>query len=294
MSLVPDQDYENPHGMRKHITWTATLLSIAWLTSFALVALTPAHRESVVAFTSRLAPLNSAILGLSAITVTAVLGYFLADVLSIHDTIYDRYVVGFKRRHDIHFILPHLLSPFSSCVPRAFTVAVESQYDATDESKIVNELFYEFFHSDPKLSPQLVSRYIRALTRYWQLQLTEVALLTWLLAFYLYSFAFSGAMGGEAIATPLIVFLMFIVNRLGLKLCRRFVREQALEVIRHIHISNDLSSILADRLHAQLSSLGLLGQTRRLVRRNMIILGRAGLSSERKSRDLQGPSPTSF
>jgi len=118
---------------------------------------------------SRLESLGKIIGGL--LFLPALLAFLMVETFNLHDT-YDRYVIRWRQRFDIEFILTRLYLPFAEHVDRRFLAVIEQ-----DRTDCMNRLFYPFVRDGaPLVHPNLVRRFWEAMTRYWLTQLLEILL----------------------------------------------------------------------------------------------------------------------
>src|SRR5690349_4194511 len=111
MALAPEVGIKRRDDVNRRLVFFATILIVAATGAFVATVLTPDHRASLLSLFRQ-----SGALGPTAIAfcATAIVGasWVLVDVMKVHSHFYDRYFVKFKRRHDVEFLLPRLLSPF--------------------------------------------------------------------------------------------------------------------------------------------------------------------------------------
>lgn len=114
---------------------------------------------------------------LGAITVAFILGGGLAQLLvhivEIHDHIYDKYIVKWRKKYVLESIIPELLKPVLNRLP-ANALEVSRQ----NWKLCMKRLFYYFATDyEPKINQNLLVRFYERVTKYWLSQLAEVSLI---------------------------------------------------------------------------------------------------------------------
>lgn len=139
------------------------------------------HREALIEWLSPpplvpwvLAPMG----GVAAIVVAWALFYFL----EIHESLYDRFFVKWRVRHDRDFLLPRLFAPFRDQLYPEHLRAVQA-----DSRKYVDRIFCPFISGQFPIPRETVKRFYRALAWYWVSQLLEIFILVTLLLIYGYA-----------------------------------------------------------------------------------------------------------
>jgi len=153
--------------------WSSPIWAAALWVGWRFV-LDSSHREWLVTHLPHVAAWAKE-LGVVGVALASgvVIAQLMVHVIEIHDHIYDRYFVKWRRRYDGDFIIPKLLAPAGNRLPEeAIEIAV------SQAEKCMNMLFYHFAADrDMKINKNLVVRFYERITKYWLTQLAEVAVL---------------------------------------------------------------------------------------------------------------------
>jgi hypothetical protein len=171
---------------------------------------------------------------LIAIPVSAVIALVLVYLWQVHDRIYDRYVIGWRFKHDCLFIIPELISPFWDRIPPGLLETVRE--NRTIKEMFMSEAFYFFTGDDSgKVGQNTIRRFYVAVTGYWVTQILELILLLSLIAYVVVGTVKFGILN-LPMTFPLTIIAMLIVNRiLFVPRSRRYTEEMTHEEIREIH-----------------------------------------------------------
>src|SRR6266446_1422439 len=224
--------YKTYQDVRGNIFWASLVLfNLAGFLALELI-LPPAHRAAVLSFFEWLAKgpiIAQALEKGSALLVFSILAYALVEVFRVHDAWYDRYVVRWRRRYDIDFILPRLCQPFLAEVRSRFFEIAETQVQA-----FMRDLFYPYaMDEDSKIGKNLLVRFYERITKYWMTQMNEIVLI--LMTGMIVAYGASDSALRERLFLPLAaVGGLFALNRLWVRQCREDVRDTTADEIRAI------------------------------------------------------------
>lgn len=97
----------------------------------------------------------------------------MVHVLEVHDHIYDKYIVRWRKKYVLEYIIPELLAPSRDRLP-ANAIEVAKQ----NWKLCMKRLFYHFATDyEPQINQNLLVRFYERVTKYWLSQLAEVALI---------------------------------------------------------------------------------------------------------------------
>lgn len=205
--------------------------------------LPPSHRDGFEHLIDGLPP----VIGRGIFTVLIVLlGWFLVFFFEVHDKGYDKYVVRWRYRYDIDFLLPTLYRPFEGRLDQRFwTEAARKPYEFTKP-------FYEFVgdSAEHRINENLIVRFYERITKYWTTQIIELLLIALFLIGFAYFIVY------EVLDLPLtrlmilnyVVAVLFVVNRGLVRATRSQVRRATAEEIADIHrrYKDELDAAVAD------------------------------------------------
>lgn len=150
--------------------WFAPLLAgEAFL--FFQFALPSAYQKAVLGLLEWLTS-NPLLKGITWLAIVGVLAVLLVEMLKIHDHVYDRFVVRWRKAYDTLFILPRMVRPFANRLsPKFFKEAVEHR------DTFMPRLFYAFVQDrDAKIGKNFLVRFYERVALYWFSQLIEMTL----------------------------------------------------------------------------------------------------------------------
>jgi hypothetical protein len=109
---------------------------------------------------------------LAALLVLAtVIAYTLVHLVEVHDHVYDRHLVGWRKRYADDFIIPALLKPYRHRIDGDIDAVIDQ-----DPREFLDQMFYHFVGDrDTQIRHNLVVRVYEALTKYWFTQMIEIA-----------------------------------------------------------------------------------------------------------------------
>lgn len=229
MSMTPF-NYETYQDVRTNIAvYTAVALGLSALVFYAFV-ITSTQREwmSQVFHQEYLGYFVTPLFFL-------ILGYFLIEVLKVHDKIYDRYIVKWRLKYDLTTILPALIEPFENTTDSQFLDTAKS-----NRTDFMERLYYEFVgdreHEYPITKNYLV-RFYEAISAYWYTQVNDIILiLLSVISIVLLINALATSQNpNRFIITIGVIATLFIVNRFAVKRSRSSVAQATMREIHDIH-----------------------------------------------------------
>lgn len=185
------------------------------------------------------------------VAACSVVAYFLIVTLEFHQRVYDGKIVRWRRAYDLNFILPRLVQPFGNRIdPRFFAVAEKERGD------FMKLLFYVFVGDRRKdgVNENTKVRFYESATGYWTTQIIEMLLLfsivVLIVCFWWYT---RHGLPLQAIVWGFIViFVLFILNRLWMRSIRDTLRGNTLDQVEEIHarLAGELDNALT-AVHAK-------------------------------------------
>ncbi|MFP4028473.1 MAG: hypothetical protein ACLFWL_11840 [Candidatus Brocadiia bacterium] len=232
MTNMLKPEYETYQDVKDTLArWTVPVWFCV-LASFWYVVLLPAHRNAV----TQLPGMESWVRQVGPIAAMVVLSMLVAHlmthILEVHDHVYDRFVIRWRYHYARDKIIPKLLSPYKENLPEGFCAQAAS---STRES--LRRLFYPFAGDrDPQISQNLLVRFYERVTKYWFLQMNEVALLILVFGSGIYASPFLGWPWPSRFCwLTLVVAVLFTLNRLLAVPARRSVWKATEAEIEAIH-----------------------------------------------------------
>lgn len=159
----------------------------------------------------------------------------LVYLLEIHDRIYDRFVIRWRKYYDIDLTLRALCMPFGNKLRERFLEEAQR-----DRGPFMRDLFYHFVRDrDHRISRNAIVRFYERIWKYWITQINELLLIALfvLAAFY----GLFGRGHNVEFYVPVIIFGLVIANRFFAIVWLAPVRRATLEEIHEIH-ENHLAS----------------------------------------------------
>jgi len=169
---------ETSTDCRRAVAIVACVWSFVWLVCFDQFVLTLNHRKLINNIPAEVANWVA-----TATFLAVFLGVFFFYLLDIHETVYDHYFVKWRVRHEADFILPRLFGPFRERF-------VSDYVDVLRENAptLTTRVFCPFVTGkDHRLDPKFMRKFYKALTVYWVTELTEMAMIAWLVCTFLYA-----------------------------------------------------------------------------------------------------------
>ena len=161
----------------------------------------------------------------SGAAVFSLVAYLMVEIFKIHDRIYDKYIVRWRERYDLDYIIPRLLRPFLHRVrdgDRFFTEAARNLKD------FMETLYYPYVGDrDTKIRQNLLVRFYEQVTPYWLTQVNEIVLilLTLLVAGCHVLGPPDPRYQAQLLPALLVIVGAFALNRLAVRATERGVRE---------------------------------------------------------------------
>jgi hypothetical protein len=198
------------------------IFAAAFLIFSYLFILTPAHQKAFETLLSGL-KLNPLIGPFITLTILGgIWGYLTTFMVSLHDRLYEPYLVSWRAGYDADFILRSLCFPYSARVsPRLFEVAFT---DKRLRASFMQRLFYRFVGDSKAPHEELRVRFYTIIRDYWLLVLLEIYCVAFFIAVALYCV-------WQAPSKPPYIALLVLVIA---SLCLRFLSNRYLPRIRPI------------------------------------------------------------
>lgn len=227
--------FDTYQDVRTALTWWSIPIWMAMMFAIYFGVLPAGLRATLKAGLPGLAEwLRSAGSLVVAFVVACVLSQLMIHIIEIHDKVYDRWFVGWRRRYDSQFILPALLEPLEDELPPgALSVA---QANPEESMRL---LYYAFVRDrDMKIAKNLVVRFYEVVTKYWLTQLLEVAAL--IVAIFDAGYALADRALGKGLRPSLVwtlagAILAWLLGRASALLMRPKVAHCTMEEIDAIH-----------------------------------------------------------
>jgi len=171
-----------------------------------------------------------------SISLSTFIAWLLISIFEVHDKVYDRYFVKWRYWYSVDFIFPLLFRPLTANLPkRFFEVAREHVHEFM-------KIFYYFVGDyETKININLVLRFYEKVTKYWITQINEILLFLSLAAIVILRH-FLSIRCDVAFKSLIVISLVFIINRIFVKLSRISVRGATNDEIEDIH-NNHLSEL---------------------------------------------------
>ena len=232
---VFEPKFDTYQDVRTTLTWWSIPFWLVMVLAIYSGIMPPEHRATVKTFFPGVAGWVSSA---GSLVVAAVLAgafsQFMIHVIEVHDRIYDRFFVKWRRDYDTLFILPSLLRPQEHGLPLAALFVAQN-----DRQRFMELLYYEFVGDrDMKIRKNLVVRFYEVITKYWLTQLLEVAALLVVLVDVCYAIVelLLGKPMRPALYWTLVGALsVWLLGRISALLMRPVVTRHTKEQIEAIH-----------------------------------------------------------
>lgn len=135
--------------------------------------------------------------------------FLLIYFFEFHDKVYDRYLIQWRKRYDLRFILPKLVRPYRCKIDRDF---IDVAQDNRDE--FMKHLFYPFVgdrEPEKTIGKNFKVRFYESILKYWITQINEVIILFWIIFVFVYYFFSQPIFNHEAPTNYLILNLLFLI-----------------------------------------------------------------------------------
>ena len=232
---MPPFTYETYQDVRKNLFYySAITLNIAGFTAYRCV-LPPSHQQWVSNWFEYLSqdPIIGGLFKVGVgVAIFTGLAFVLIEFLKIHDHTYDKYVVRWRFRYDIDFILQRLLKPFAARVGRKFYADAERNLN-----DFMERLYYPYVGDrDGMIGKNAILRFYERITIYWLTQVNEIiiGLLVVLIAAYRFLGPPDDHYRSHLLTVLLASVLTFVANRVWMYFAREGAREATAEEIDQI------------------------------------------------------------
>jgi hypothetical protein len=237
MSLEPSAAPKTYQDVKSTLRWYTVAASAPVALFLSLYLVPESERKHIEDIFSRLSasPIISSIGATALITGAFVLlSWFFIFIFEIHDKVYDRYFIHWRRFYDLDLILPTLTRPFGPHLdPQFFDTAAKHLY------KFMKS-YYHFVadgQHDHKINENLILRFYEAVTKYWLTQINEVLLIAALAIDFIYLWVYQdlNADSSRVAITCFVLIACWVLNRASAQLFLRSVRRATLDEIEDIH-----------------------------------------------------------
>jgi hypothetical protein len=247
--LLPTFDLKTYQDVKKNLSWAGA--GVLWLVALVvyLAVLPPAHREAVNLAAARIPEWAS----VSVLVVFTVAAGLLFGVLMIHDDFYDAYVIRWRERYDLNFLLPALLAPLARDVDPAFWSQARAK-----RNTVMRRVFYPFTRDrDGAISENTRVRFYERVTYYWITQIIEMGLLVLVGIALVYWVVYAATNLDPTTLLPVLIGAVaaFGVNRVFRRHALRGVETATREEIAEIH--EEHRAVLEKRVRDLHEELGL-------------------------------------
>jgi hypothetical protein len=244
--------YDTYQDVRNNLfKYSAPCLAIMGFFCFFFV-LPPSEQKcitSIFEFISKVQPWKE-ILGTGiGFSLFVGIAFLLTEIFQVHDKFYDKYIIKWRQRYAIDFILPRLIQPFSSSLNYRFYEEVEIR-----TGEFQKELFYPFVGDrDLKIPKNKLVRFYEVVTFYWLTQINEIVLLLAgiMVIFYRWMGPDDLQYRTSLLTSGIIIAVVFLLNRCLAHATLSKVRSATADEIRSIHDQ----TALVDELKSRLKSL---------------------------------------
>lgn len=241
--------YDSYQDVRHNLfLYSTPFLIVAGFFTFFWV-LPPSHRNIVqkvlelISTTEFLKGLVGTGIGLG---IFVALAFLITEVLQIHDQWYDKYIIKWRRRYDLDFILPRLIQPWANRTNYRFYEEAELHL-----RQFMEQLYYPFVGDrDLKIPKNKLVRFYEVVTVYWLTQINEIVLLLLMAVTVLYRYWGPADLGYRTLLIDdlLIIGFCFLLNRVWVRSSTEKVRRATEEEIMAIHDDVALKQDLENRL----------------------------------------------
>lgn len=227
----PQFSYDTYQGVRHNLSlYTAVVISLSTLFVYFLVL--PRPIADSIDSTLTLISSSPWLKGVSSLAALSVIAFLLVEIIQIHDRWYDHYIICWRYRYDLDFIIPRLIHPFASHIdPNFYQVADRHR------SEFLSDLFYEFVTDrDTKIKKNTLVRFYEAITKYWMTQINELVLIVLLIVVFVFKFEGPHTLAYIEVLlnSTLILLCLFLLNRLCISATRERVRSATLAEVNEI------------------------------------------------------------
>ena len=169
----------------------------------------------------------------SSITIIfGLIAFFFIYIIEIHDKIYDKYFIKWRRAYDIDIILRRLCQPFQHKLDyNFFNVAEQNRYEFM-------KIFYHFaLDYNSKIPINLLVRFYERITKYWIARLNEIFIFLLFLevSIYSYFYVINNIPYYPLLISLIIIALIFLLNNLFVRHTLKEVKRATLDEIDAIH-----------------------------------------------------------
>lgn len=225
MSFKPTFKVTCYQDVKTNLTWYASLLTLLFIILFGILFF---HYSTNPAEKIKKA---ERLLKLFEVSWVFVISYLLIVFCEIHDKVYDRFFVRWRYHYDIDFILPRLTQPLANKLSSSFYIqAQQNKYEFMKP-------FYVFVgdgDGELRISSNLRVRFYERILKYWMTQINEILLLCSYVTIVIATIKKS-TNPGVLLITTLVVFGLFIFNRMLAYIFRNSVRQTTIDEIEEIH-----------------------------------------------------------
>jgi hypothetical protein len=216
----------------KDVLYQYTYLSSLLLSLIAYFVVLPQEHQKQL--NTLFGALND--LGIIGVVVTIVFGFIASFILihmfEVHDKLYDRFIIRWRKRYATDFIIPELFKPLITTLDTRFLDLAKKNLRES-----MNVFYYFVGDRDTVIRKNLVVRFYESVWKYWATQINEILIIIFSLitAGYIAYYALNDLSFWKLFIVIGIMITLAIGNRFLIKYFLPFVRTATMEEIEDIH-----------------------------------------------------------
>lgn len=209
--------YKTYQDVKNNLVYWTFILLVASSAIIYFLFLNSIQQDALVSLITNIGanPLFATIAGAILISIYFLAAYLLVYIFQIHDVLYDKFIIRWRERYDIEFIIPRITESFKQQLPKNFT-----DFTSHYHEKFMVP-FYKFVGDRQNgISENTRIRFYESVTPYWATQLNEIFILSFLVITPI--FVLQPTHGGFNLTTfslfMLILIFLALLNRWFIRL----------------------------------------------------------------------------
>lgn len=239
--MLPSFHPKSYQDVKKTLAWYASIMFLLFGLVFYYYFLPNNYHNFLSERAGRL--LSFGIISILLIFI----GWLLMFIFEIHDKVYDKYIIQWRQKYDLYYLIPKLVRPFTDKLDQKFFKEVRKCKD--EFMKVYYHFVGDLEHKD-KIDENLIVRFYEVVVKYWITQINEVILFfLFIISLILYPIYNNlGVSMNKIVLLNYAIAFLFLINSCFIRITREQVRQKTDDEIDEIHnsFSKELENQIAD------------------------------------------------